>query len=270
MEKSPERIYEPNECDEQLMGKNKLAKFDEMARYPHVFQYPFARLQEEGFSLKGHWGERFFKNTHPVVLELGCGKGEYTVGLARLFPEKNFIGVDIKGARMWSGAKESHEAGLPNVAFLRTHIELITHFFAPGEVAEIWITFPDPQMKKANKRLTSTSFMKLYRQLLSDEGIVHLKTDSPFMYTYTNELVKANRYPVRFRTDDLYHSGWADAILSIKTYYEQQWLKRGLNIKYIQFVCEERDELIEPDVEITYDEYRSFNRSKRSALASGK
>ncbi|MDR1161476.1 MAG: tRNA (guanosine(46)-N7)-methyltransferase TrmB [Tannerellaceae bacterium] len=252
------------------MGKNKLAKFDEMARYPHVFQYPFARLQAEGFGLKGQWGERFFKNTHPVVLELGCGKGEYTVGLARLFPEKNFIGIDIKGARMWSGAKESDEAGLANVAFLRTHIELITHFFAPGEVAEIWITFPDPQMKKAGKRLTSTGFMKLYRQLLPAEGIIHLKTDSHFMYTYTQEVVKANRYPVLFCTDDLYHSGWADAILSIKTYYEQQWLERGMNIHYIRFVCEERDELIEPEVEIAYDAYRSFNRSKRSALASGK
>jgi tRNA (guanine-N7-)-methyltransferase len=252
------------------MGKNKLAKFDEMAGYPHVFQYPFARLQEEGFDLKGYWKERFFKNTNPVVLELGCGKGEYTVGLARLFPDKNFIGVDIKGARMWSGAKESFEAGLANVAFLRTHVELITRFFTPGEVAEIWITFPDPQMKKANKRLTSTCFMKLYRQLLSDDGIIHLKTDSHFMYTYTNEMIKANRYPVLFRTDDLYHSGWADNILSIKTYYEQQWIERKMNIKYIRFICEERGELIEPDVEIVYDTYRSFNRSKRSALVSGK
>lgn len=252
------------------MGKNKLAKFDDMAEYPHVFQYPFARLQEEGFGLKGFWNERFFKNSNPIVLELGCGKGEYTVGLARLFPGKNFIGVDIKGARMWSGAKESSEAGMTNVAFIRTHIELIASFFNPGEVAEIWLTFPDPQMKKVNKRLTSTRFMKLYRQLLSKEGIIHLKTDSNFMYTYTNEMVKANHYPVLFHTDDLYHSGLVDDILSIKTYYEQQWLERGLNIKYLKFVCEERDTLIEPGIEIEYDEYRSFNRSKRSALASGK
>ncbi len=252
------------------MGKNKLAKFEDMAEFPHVFEYPFARLEAEGFEMRGHWGERFFKNDHPIVLELGCGKGEYTVGLGRLFPGKNFIGVDIKGARMWSGAKESFESGMTNVAFLRTTIELIAGFFAPGEVAEIWLTFPDPQMKKVNKRLTSTRFMKLYRQLLSEEGILHLKTDSNFMYTYTCEMVKANQYPVLVSTDDLYHSGLADEILSIKTYYEQQWLDRGLTIKYIRFVCEERDNLIEPDVEIELDPYRSFNRSKRSALASGK
>ncbi|MDR1403943.1 MAG: tRNA (guanosine(46)-N7)-methyltransferase TrmB [Tannerellaceae bacterium] len=252
------------------MGKNKLAKFDDMAGYRHVFQYAMARIREEGFDLKGRWNERFFKNTNPVVLELGCGKGEYAVGLARLFPDMNFIGVDIKGARMWSGAKESFEAGMTNVAFLRTHIEWIAHFFAPGEVAEIWLTFPDPQMKKINKRLTSTCFMKLYRQLLPEKGIIHLKTDSSFMYTYTHEMIKANHYPVLSATDDLYHAGWADDILSIKTYYEQQWIERGLTIKYIRFVCEERDELTEPDVEIEYDAYRSFNRSKRSALASGK
>ncbi|MDL2208636.1 tRNA (guanosine(46)-N7)-methyltransferase TrmB [Parabacteroides sp. OttesenSCG-928-O15] len=253
------------------MGKNKLAKFDDMAGYPHVFEYPYGRLQEEGFEMKGRWNELFFKNDKPIVLELGCGKGEYTVGLGRLFPDKNFIGIDIKGARMWSGAKESLEADMTNVAFLRTHIELLTHFFAPGEVAEIWLTFPDPQMKKVNKRLTSTRFMKLYREVLAEKGIIHLKTDSQFMYTYTQEMVKANNYPLLFATDDLYHSDFADdAILSIQTYYEQQWLDRGLNITYTQFVCEERATLIEPDIEIEYDSYRSFNRSKRSALASGK
>ncbi len=252
------------------MGKNKLAKFDDMAGYSHVFQYPFAVLKEKGFELKGHWHEGFFSNGNPIVLELGCGKGEYTVGLAGLFPEKNFIGVDIKGARMWTGAKASLEAGMKNVAFLRTSIELIAHFFAPGEVAEIWLTFPDPQMKKVNKRLTSTRFMKLYREILSEEGIIHLKTDSNFMYTYTLKMAKANNFPILFNNDDLYHSGFVDDILSIKTYYEQQWIERGLNIKYIKFVDEERVTLVEPDVEIEYDPYRSFNRSKRSALSSGK
>ena len=241
------------------MGKNKLVKFDDMAGYPHVFQYPFAVLKEKGFELKGHWHERFFDNENPIVLELGCGKGEYTVGLAGLFPEKNFIGVDIKGARMWTGAKSSLEAGMKNVAFLRTSIELIAYFFAPGEVAEIWLTFPDPQMKKVNKRLTSTRFMRLYREILSEGGIVHLKTDSNFMYTYTLEMAKANNFPILFNNNDLYHSGLMDDILSIKTYYEQQWIERGLNIKYIKFVDEKRDTLVEPDVEIEYDPYRSFN-----------
>lgn len=252
------------------MGKNKLQKFDDMAEYPHVFQFPFGVLKEKGFDLKGHWGEQFFKNDHPIVLELGCGKGEYTVGLGKLFPEKNFIGIDIKGARMWSGAKEALESGMTNVAFLRTSIELIASFFAAGEVSEIWLTFPDPQMKKVNKRLTSTRFMRMYREILSGEGIIHLKTDSNFMYTYTTEMVKFNNYPVLFCNNDLYHSDLTDPILAIKTYYEQQWLDRGLNIKYIKFVCEERNELIEPDTEIEPDPYRSFNRSRRSELASGK
>lgn len=253
------------------MGKNKLAKFEDMSEYPHVFQYPFSTLQEEGFPMKGHWKEQFFKNDNPIVVELGCGKGEYTVGLGKLFPEKNFIGVDIKGARMWSGAKESMEADMSNIAFLRTHIELIPHFFAQGEVSEIWLTFPDPQMKKINKRLTSACFMKRYGEILSEKGIIHLKCDSHFMFTYTKEMIKANGLNILYETEDLYHSDFADdAILSIQTYYEQQWLERGLNIKYIQFVCEERESFVEPDIEIEYDSYRSFNRSKRSALASGK
>ena len=246
------------------MGKNKLQKFDDMATYPHVFQYPFAMLQEKGFEMKGLWNKQFFKNDHPIVLELGCGKGEYTVGLGKLFPEKNFIGIDIKGARMWTGAKESLNNGMTNVAFLRTHIELINYFFSPGEVSEIWITFPDPQMNKVNKRMTSTRFLKMYRRILGDKGIVHLKTDSNFMFTYTSEVVKANQLPVIVETDDLYHSGISDEILSIQTFYEQQWIDRGLNIKYLKFICEDRSEWIEPEIEIEHDIYRSYNRSKRS------
>jgi len=246
------------------VGKNKLQKFDDMSGYPHVFQYPFSVLQEKGFEMKGKWNEVFFKNDNPIVLELGCGKGEYTVGLGKLFPSKNFIGVDIKGARMWSGAKQALGEQMTNVAFLRTHIELINHFFAPGEVSEIWITFPDPQMSKVNKRMTSTRFMKLYREILNDSGLIHLKTDSHFMYTYTNEMIKANDFPVLVQTDNLYSSHLADEILSIQTFYEQQWLERGLNIKYIRFVCEPKESYIEPDIEIEMDSYRSFNRSKRS------
>ena len=230
------------------MGKNKLAKFADMEEFPHVFQVSSHALREgQAFEMKGKWNELFFKNNNPIVLELGCGKGEYTVGLGQLYPDKNFVGVDIKGARIWSGAKESFQKGMTNVAFLRTNIEMIYHFFAENEVSEIWLTFPDPQMKKVTKRLTATNFMKSYQQFLKPDGLVHLKTDSNFMFTYTCEMVKSNQYPVIFSSDDLYASSLNDPILSIKTYYEQQWLERGLTIKYIQFVLEKRENFIEPD-----------------------
>jgi len=252
------------------MSKGKLAKFADMAAYPHVFEYPFSVADEVPFEMKGRWNEQFFHNDHPIVLELGCGRGEYTVGLARLFPDKNFIGVDIKGARMWSGATESLHEGLKNVAFLRTNIEIIDRFFAPEEVGEIWLTFSDPQMKKATKRLTSTYFMSRYRRFLIDNGLIHLKTDSNFMFTYTKYMVEHNHLPVEFSTDDLYHSGLVDNILSIRTYYEQQWLDRGLNIKYLKFHLPQDGELQEPDIEIELDDYRSYNRSKRSGLTTSK
>ena len=241
-----------------------------MAEYPHVFEYPYSQVADAPCEMKGNWNRDFFKNDHPIVLELGCGRGEYTVGLARRYPEKNFIGVDIKGARMWTGAKQAHEEGLANVAFLRTNIEIIDRFFAPGEVSEIWLTFSDPQMKKVTKRLTSTYFMERYRKFLVPNGLVHLKTDSNFMFTYTRCMIEANHFPVEFITDDLYHSGLDDDILRIRTYYEQQWLDRGLNIKYIRFRLPQEGELIEPDVEIELDDYRSYNRSKRSGLKTSK
>lgn len=241
-----------------------------MREYPHVFEYPYSVVDNVPFPMKGHWGETFFKNDHPIVLELGCGRGEYTVGLGRLFPEKNFIGVDIKGARMWTGATESLQAGMTNVAFLRTQIEIIDRFFAEGEISEIWLTFSDPQMKKATKRLTSTYFMERYRRFLTDRGLVHLKTDSNFMFTYTKYMIEHNHLPVEVMTEDLYHSGMADEILSIRTYYEQQWLDRGLNIKYIRFRLPHEGMLAEPDVEIELDDYRSYNRSKRSGLQTSK
>lgn len=248
------------------MGKNKLAKFANMEEYPHVFQYPFSVLQEKGFEMKGKWSEKFFKNDNPIILELGCGKGEYTVGLAKLYPDSNFIGVDIKGARMWSGAKQSLEENLSNVAFLRTHIELLGNFFEKGEISEIWITFPDPQMNKVNRRMTSTRFMKLYGQFLKSNGTIHLKSDSNFMFTYTSEIVKLNNLKVLFETDDLYHSELVDDVLTIKTFYEQQWIARGLNIKYVKFEYSPKNEWIEPDVEIEQDSYRSFGRSNSQIL----
>lgn len=253
------------------MSKNKLSKFADMATYPHVFEAPFSALEEKPFALRGRWGTDFFHNDRPIVLELGCGRGEYTVGLARLFPGKNFIGVDIKGARMWTGATEALHEGLKNVAFLRTQIEFIGRFFAPGEVAELWLTFSDPQMKKPRKRLTGTAFLNRYRAILTDGGLVHLKTDSRFLFTYTRLLVEKNHLPVEACTDDLYGSISAQdeatrRILGIRTYYEQQWLDRGLTIKYLKFRLPQCGELVEPDVEIPLDDYRSYNRSKRSAL----
>ncbi|MBO4871259.1 MAG: tRNA (guanosine(46)-N7)-methyltransferase TrmB [Muribaculaceae bacterium] len=242
------------------MGKNKLKKFAEMETMNCVFQFPFSALKDGNCPLRGNWNEACFHNDHPIVLELGCGKGEYAVGLGKRFPDKNYIGVDIKGARMWTGAKQVVEQGLTNVAFLRTSIELIDRLFAPDEVNEIWITFPDPQMKKVNKRLTSTRFLDNYRRILKPDGIVHLKTDSPFLYTYTSELVKVNDLHAEVNTADLYNSGLADDILEIKTYYEQQWLSRGLSIKYIKFRLPHGTSLVEPDIEIEPDTYRSYNR----------
>ena len=240
-----------------------MRKFADMETFQCVFQYPFAVLKEEGFPLRGKWNECYFHNSNPIVLELGCGKGEYAVGLGKKFPGKNYIGVDIKGARMWTGAKQVEEEKLTNVAFLRTSIELIEHFFGPGEVSEIWITFPDPQMKNANKRLTSTRFLNNYRKILTDRGMVHLKTDSPFLFTYTSELVKLNSLSVDVCTNDLYAGQLNSDILEIKTHYERQWLDRGKTIKYICFHLPAQGELHEPEIEIEKDDYRSYRREAR-------
>lgn len=240
-----------------------MRKFADMETFKCVFQYPFAVLKEEGFPLRGKWNECYFHNSNPIVLELGCGKGEYAVGLGKRFPDKNYIGVDIKGARMWTGAKQVEEEKLTNVAFLRTSIELIEHFFGPGEVSEIWITFPDPQMKNANKRLTSTRFLNNYRKILTDRGMVHLKTDSPFLFTYTSELVKLNSLSVDVCTNDLYAGQLNSDILEIKTHYERQWLDRGKTIKYICFHLPAQGELHEPEIEIEKDDYRSYRREAR-------
>ncbi|KAA6318507.1 tRNA (guanine-N(7)-)-methyltransferase [termite gut metagenome] len=248
------------------MGKNKLRKFADMSTYPHVFEYPYSVMEHVPFKMQGEWNKDFFENHNPIVLELGCGRGEYAVRLGKLFPDTNFIAVDIKGARMWSGASESLEVGMKNVAFLRTNIEIIDRFFAKNEITEIWITFPDPQMKKTTKRLTSTYFMERYRKFLIPSGMIHLKTDSNFLFAYTRCMIEKNRLPVECITDDLYHSGLANDILSIKTYYEQQWIARGLNIKYVKFLLSEEGVLKEPEIEIESDSYRSYNRSQRNGL----
>lgn len=250
------------------MGKNKLRKFAEMEEFGCVKQFPITELRGHGVCpLKGKWGAEVFGNDNPIVLELGCGKGEYTVGLSRLHPEKNFIGIDIKGARIYTGAKIAETEGLKNVAFLRTSIDLLPCFFAPGEVSELWITFPDPQMRKANKRLVGTKFLSMYRQCLADGGMVRLKTDSPFLYAYTTEMLRASGMEPSASTADLYADGepqGTDLVLpggakvpNIRTHYEQLWLQRGLNIKYIEFPLASDAALAEPDVEIEHDGYCS-------------
>lgn len=256
------------------MSKGKLQKFADLDSYNNVFQYPFSVMEHVEFDMKGRWRELYFHNDHPIVLELGCGKGEYTVALARLFPEVNFIGVDIKGARLWSGATEALRDDMSNVAFLRTNIEIIERFFAPDEVHEIWLTFSDPQMKNPRKRLTSTYFMERYRKFLVADGIIHLKTDSNFLFTYTSYMVEHNHLPVLERTEDLYHdthlSPLTSRLLSIQTYYESMWIARGLNIKYLKWQLPREGALQEPDVEIELDDYRSYHRSKRSSLDKAK
>ena len=257
------------------MSKGKLQKFAEMETFPNVFQFPYSAMADnKPFVMKGSWRSDYFHNDNPIVLELGCGKGEYTVGLARLFPNVNFIGVDIKGARMHQGAKQALEEKLPNVAFLRTNIEIIDRFFDNDEVQEIWLTFSDPQMKNPRKRLSSTFFLQRYRHFLTDGRIVHLKTDSNFLFTYTSLMVEHNKLPLVFKTDDLYHTEGIDEatrqILGIQTYYESQWIDRGFNIKYLKFHLPKASELEESDVEIPLDEYRSYKRTKRSSLEKSK
>ncbi|MCQ2329245.1 MAG: tRNA (guanosine(46)-N7)-methyltransferase TrmB [Paludibacteraceae bacterium] len=242
------------------MGKNKLRKFADMEVLPNVFQLSYNDILNHGarFEMRGNWCERYFGNSNPIVLELGCGKGEYAVGLARRFPDCNFIGVDIKGARMWTGATEAHSAGLSNCAFLRTAIEAIPYFFAENEVDEIWITFADPQMKKVNKRLTSTFFMNLYKKILRDNGRISLKTDSNFLYTYTCLMAETSGLPVDMMTPDLYSMNLGDSersLTEIQTFYEQHWRSMGKTIKFIRFRLPHDSQLVEPDVEIEKDDY---------------
>ena len=231
------------------MGKKKLFRFAEMETFDHVVQASFDEVFKTDYKLKGNWAKDFFKNNNPIVLELGCGKGEYTVGLAKQNPDINYIGIDIKGARMWRGARTALDEGIKNVGFIRTRIDLINSFFAEAEISEVWVTFPDPQPKKYYKRLTSTRFLGYYQKLLTENGIVNLKTDSADLYRYTRNLVDLNKLEKLIDTNDLYNSGIVDKILSIKTFYEQQFLEQGKPITYLKFKLNNSIQLEEPEEE---------------------
>ena len=219
-------------------SKNKLKRFRENETFQNVVQPNRDELTNGEFSLKGKWNEAFFKNNAPLVLELGCGKGEYSVGLAKKFPDKNFIGIDIKGARFWRGAKTAQEENMNNVAFLRAQIELIDFAFAENEVDEIWITFPDPQIKykRTKHRLTNSDFLKKYKRILKLDGVVNLKTDSEFMHGYTLGLLHGQGHEVVYANNDVYHQeGSPEEVTAIQTFYESQYLEQGKPITYIKF-----------------------------------
>ena len=208
-----------------------------MKTFDNVFQPSFEQVFQKDFELKGQWASRYFRNKHPIILELGCGKGEYTIGLAERFPDINFIGIDIKGARIWTGTKKAYLEKIPNVAFIRTRIEFLNSFFSPAEVDEIWLTFPDPQLKKRRnkKRLTAARFLNLYRGFLKDRGIIHLKTDNPILYEYTLELARLNKLSIEFASNNLYGNENPELVYGIQTFYEKQFIEEGLNIHYLQF-----------------------------------
>jgi tRNA (guanine-N7-)-methyltransferase len=214
-----------------FMGKDKIRRFAEIETFSNVLQL------DAGKPFKGNWAAGFFKNNNPVVLELACGKGEYTVNLAQMFPGKNFIGIDYKGNRIWRGAKTALEEGVNNVAFLRMQIENLVDYFAPGEVDEIWITFPDPQpqLSREKKRLTSPRFLDMYRVVLKPGGYMNLKTDNDGLHAYTAEKIAELGLQLFIKTEDLYHSAHADEVLSIKTYYEKKYLQHNKNINYLKF-----------------------------------
>lgn len=219
------------------MGKDKLKRWAEIESFQHVVQPELNEVFKKDYFLKGNWSKSQFQNQNPIVLELGCGKGEYTIGLARNFPDKNFLGVDIKGARIWRGAKTAREEGLSNVCFLRTRIEFIESFFDKNEIEEIWLTFPDPQLKKnrIKKRLSGARFLNSYRSFLKQDGSVHLKTDNLELHKYTLALLEKNKLAVLYVTSNLYAGDLPNAFLSTKTYYEEKFLSQGIKITYIQF-----------------------------------
>ncbi|MDO5656637.1 MAG: tRNA (guanosine(46)-N7)-methyltransferase TrmB [Flavobacteriaceae bacterium] len=221
------------------MGKNKLFRFEENKSFENLKQPTREELFGQ-FALKGNWNKDFFEKDQPIILELGCGKGEYTLGLAQRYPEKNFIGIDIKGARIWRGAKTAVELQLKNVGFLRTQIEMLEWAFAPNEIAEIWITFPDPQIKfkRGKHRLTHPLFLEKYKKILQPNGVIHLKTDSEFLHGYTHGIIEASGYQVEISNHDIYHPDTQDIptyLREINTHYENLFLKEGKKITYIKF-----------------------------------
>lgn len=250
------------------MGHDKLRKFAENETFQCLLQPSARELLSEGYfalkdhTVKGHWAERMFDAPRPIVVELGCGKGEYTLDLAHREPGRNYIGVDIKGARLWRGAKRATEEGLGNVAFLRTRIEFIKAFFAPGEVSEIWLTFSDPQMKSENSRLTSPLFLDRYRKFLRPGGVVHLKTDSRFLHEYTLAVIRRNGLRLLASTSDLYAlreegAGGEDVtgreymlghpeLFEVQTFYERMFLQQGYKITYLSFVIDHEGEFTHP------------------------
>ncbi len=218
-------------------SKNKLKRFKDNETFSNVFQPNREEVLKGKFDQKGRWHE-YFKNMNPLVIELGCGKGEYTIGLARAHPEMNFIGIDIKGARLWRGAKTAIEENISNVAFLRTQIELVNHTFAKEEVSEIWLTFPDPQIKykRRKHRLTNPDFLSMFKEILVPDGILHLKTDSQFLHGYTLGLLQGRGDEVLYANHDIYRNeGSPEAVTGIQTFYENQYLQEGKPITYIQF-----------------------------------
>ncbi len=221
------------------MAKRKLQRFAENYTFPNMFQPTFQELAA-GFAYRGNW-HSFFGNDHPVILELGCGKGDYSVGLARVNPDKNYIGIDIKGARMWRGGKQSQQEGITNVAFIRNHVQNIRQFFAPDEVSEIWITFPDPQprVSREHKRLTAPRFLELYRQVLKPGGIIHLKTDNQELFDYSLGVIQENGHVLHYETHDLYHESLKEEARMVQTFYEQMFLAEGKTICYAEFSLSE-------------------------------
>ncbi|MDB4088866.1 tRNA (guanosine(46)-N7)-methyltransferase TrmB [Flavobacteriales bacterium] len=223
------------------MAKNKLMKFDEMKTMERVFEPSMDEFMDVDYPLQGNWNKDVFKNDNPIVLELGCGKGEYSVGLGRKYPNKNFVGIDIKGARVWKGAKEANEENLTNVAFLRNVVDFVEHFFAENEVDEIWLTFSDPQPKKPNKRLSSREFVKRYKKVLKPNGIIHLKTDNTLLYHSTLEEIEEYGYEVLVNSNNIYEKDWdsfdkeTQEILNIRTHYETLFANKGFKIKYVAF-----------------------------------